>query len=59
MASVVDVAEATVSDWKLGFYITSPLLNHETCCQHKTPLLRMRSEIADGCENFKAWMGSY
>lgn len=59
VAFVVDITEATVSDWKLGFCITNPLLNREACCQHKTPLLRMRSEIADGCENFKVWTGSY
>ena len=32
VAFVVDVAEATVSDWKLGFCITNPLLNREACC---------------------------
>lgn len=53
MAFVVDVAEATVSDRKLGFCITNPLLKREACCQHKTLPLRMRSEIADGYENFK------
>ncbi|OCL04833.1 chloride channel-like protein 3 [Glonium stellatum] len=59
VAFVVDVTEATVSDWKLGFCTINPLLNREACCQHKTPLLRMRSEAADGCENFKVWTGSY
>ncbi|KAF2120980.1 chloride channel-like protein 3 [Lophiotrema nucula] len=59
VAFVVDVAEATVSDWKLGYCTKNPLLSREACCEDKTPLLGARSELADKCEHFQIWTESY
>ncbi|GME66260.1 H(+)/Cl(-) exchange transporter 5 [Neofusicoccum parvum] len=58
VAFVVDVAEATVSDWKLGYCTTSPLLSREACCAGTTPLLR-RTDVTEGCDAFHPWSTSY
>ncbi|KAF2093067.1 hypothetical protein NA57DRAFT_49222 [Rhizodiscina lignyota] len=52
VAFVVDVAVATVSDWKEGYCLSNPFLSRETCC----------SKIAIGpeCDKlFKSWASSY
>ncbi|KAF2088827.1 hypothetical protein K490DRAFT_38172 [Saccharata proteae CBS 121410] len=59
VAFVVDVAEATVSDWKIGYCSKNPLLSKEACCDGKTPLLGATSELAGECENFRPWSGNY
>ncbi|KAF2869831.1 chloride channel-like protein 3 [Massariosphaeria phaeospora] len=59
VAFVVDVSEATVSDWKLGYCTRNPLLSREACCGDKTPLFSSRSELADQCDHFKIWTDSY
>jgi chloride channel 3/4/5 len=59
VAFVVDVAVATVSDWKLGYCTKNPLLSREACCNDRTPLLNTRSELADQCEHFQAWTDGY
>ncbi|OCK80268.1 chloride channel-like protein 3 [Lepidopterella palustris CBS 459.81] len=59
VAFIVDVAEATVSDWKFGFCTKNPLLNRESCCSDKTPLLGIQSEIADQCRDFTVWSNNY
>ncbi|KAF2189649.1 Clc chloride channel [Zopfia rhizophila CBS 207.26] len=45
LAFVVDVAEATVSDWKLGCCTRNPFLSLEAC--------------SDKCEHFRIWTYSY
>ncbi|KAF2472014.1 chloride channel-like protein 3 [Lindgomyces ingoldianus] len=59
VAFVVDVAEATVSDWKLGYCTKNPFLSREACCVDKTPLLGALSEPAEKCKHFKLWTESY
>lgn len=55
---MVDVAEATVSDWKTGYCARNPLLSREGCCEGKTPL-GTRAEPAVDCKDFKEWSGQY
>lgn len=59
VAFLVDIAEATVSDWKLGYCTRNPILNREACCRDKTPLLGARSEIGTDCSAFKEWSTGY
>ncbi|KAF2842404.1 chloride channel-like protein 3 [Patellaria atrata CBS 101060] len=59
VAFVVDVAEATVSDWKFGYCTRNPLLSREACCEEKTPFLRLNSELGDDCKNFHVWTDRY
>lgn len=58
VAFIVDVAEATVSDWKLGYCTASPLLSREACCAGTTPLLR-RTDVTEGCDAFHPWSTNY
>ncbi|KAF2731174.1 chloride channel-like protein 3 [Polyplosphaeria fusca] len=59
VAFVVDVATATVSDWKLGYCQRNPLLTREGCCRDTTPLLGSRSGLADDCKHFRVWTDDY
>ncbi|TKA62100.1 hypothetical protein B0A49_11384 [Cryomyces minteri] len=59
VAFLVDIAEATVSDWKLGYCTRNPFLNREACCGDKTPLLGIASEIGDECRYFRVWSTNY
>lgn len=59
VAFVVDVAEATVSDWKLGYCKRNPLLNREACCEDKTPLLGPTSKLGTDCRGFHEWSNNY
>ncbi|KAK3066521.1 hypothetical protein LTR53_017093, partial [Teratosphaeriaceae sp. CCFEE 6253] len=59
VAFTVDVAEATVSDWKQGYCTKNFLLNREACCEGKTPLLRGTPELGSDCKAFHEWSSSY
>lgn len=59
VAFVVDVAEATVSDWKLGYCKRNPVLNRESCCEGKTPLFAMDGVVGTDCSDWKLWSTSY
>lgn len=55
MAYLVDIAAATVSDWKLGHCTTNPFLTREACCASSTSA----SEPATSCPNFETWSNEY
>lgn len=59
VAFVVDIAEATVSDWKTGYCSRNPFLSREACCQDKTPFLGATAEPAVVCHDFKDWSADY
>lgn len=60
VAFVVDVAEATVSDWKLGYCKRNPLIDRENCCKNSTPLFSgSGTELADTCDRFHEWSENY
>lgn len=59
VAFVVDVGVATVSDWKLGYCTKNPLLSREACCDGKTPLFGVQSELAEQCKHFQVWTNNY
>lgn len=62
VAFLVDVAEATVSDWKTGYCTTNPFASREACCKGKTPLLgaiHATGELEAECTAFKSWSNSY
>lgn len=64
VAFVVDVAEATVSDWKLGYCVRNPMLSREACCEGKTPLfvsngLGGKAEAGVECNAFHEWSSNY
>jgi chloride channel 3/4/5 len=59
VAFLVDVAEATVSDWKTGFCSSNPLRNREECCTKKSPLFNVPDEVGEDCIHWKEWSGNY
>ncbi|KIW06589.1 uncharacterized protein PV09_02305 [Verruconis gallopava] len=52
VAWIVDVAVATVSDWKLGYCARNPLLSRENCCS-------FASNLAECNGYFVEWTGNY
>lgn len=64
VAFVVDVAEATVSDWKLGYCTRNPFLSRDACCEGKTPLLlpyglNGTADAGVDCKGFHEWSSDY
>lgn len=64
VAYLVDVAEATVSDWKLGFCKRNPLLNFDSCCEaSSTSAAGIYSPILPPgeptCDAFHTWSSNY
>jgi chloride channel 3/4/5 len=64
VAYLVDVAEATVSDWKLGYCKRNPLLNFDSCCEVPSPSLAHTTSSnltfsEPTCDAFQHWSSSY
>lgn len=61
MAFLVDVAVATVSDWKLGYCTGHPFRNREACCASEQPLLfNINAESGlNQCKEWHAWTDDY
>ncbi|KAF2762013.1 hypothetical protein EJ05DRAFT_507613 [Pseudovirgaria hyperparasitica] len=68
VAFAVDVAEATVSDWKLGYCKPAPWKTRGGCCQRRTPLLPLSDGVYRGsekggaentCSDYVMWSSSY
>ncbi|KAK8250876.1 chloride channel [Phyllosticta capitalensis] len=57
-AFVVDVVEATVSDWKIGYCTGNPLLSKENCCKSTTNAPEA-SLASDACPDFRQWSTGY
>ena len=51
VAFLVDVAEATVSDYKTGFCTSNPFLNQERCCP--------ASDHGGNCTTWRTWSANY
>jgi len=62
VAFLVDVAVATVSDWKVGYCAGHPFRNREACCipDRSFPLLRTNAtmDIAE-CQEWHTWSNNY
>jgi chloride channel 3/4/5 len=61
VAFIVDIAVATVSDWKQGYCTRNPFLNVEGCCAGKTPFVfgATSEPVDEYCESWHAWSPSY
>lgn len=56
VAFLVDVAEATVSDWKLGHCTSNPFANREACCTDRRPFYGpTRANLGEGCDEWRMW----
>ena len=60
VAFLVDVAEATVSDWKLGYCTSNPFANREACCTDRRPLFgSTKVNLGEGCEEWHMWTNGW
>ncbi|KAE9376978.1 hypothetical protein N431DRAFT_368483 [Stipitochalara longipes BDJ] len=55
VAFLVDVAEATISDYKVGFCSSNPFHNREQCCTGKSPLFGVLETVGENCSEWKIW----
>jgi len=55
VAFLVDVAEATISDYKVGFCTSNPFRNKEQCCTSKSPLFGVLDTVGEDCSQWKMW----
>ena len=58
MAFLVDVAEATVSDWKQGYCTKIVFSNRETCCNDRHPLIA-GNDAGEDCQAWYPWSSAY
>ena len=60
VAFLVEVAEATVSDWKLGYCTSNPFANREACCTDRRPLFgSTNANLGEGCEEWHMWTNGW
>ncbi|KAL9029537.1 MAG: hypothetical protein Q9196_002234 [Gyalolechia fulgens] len=59
VAFCVDIAEATVSDWKLGYCTTNVFSHRQTCCTARHPLSTAKANLAEGCAEWHMWTEDY
>lgn len=59
VAFCVDVAEATVSDWKLGYCKTNIFSNREVCCTDRHPLSTAKANLGESCPEWHMWTEDY
>jgi len=59
VAFLVDVATATISDYKVGFCTKNPFSNRESCCTSKAPLLGVMGWTGESCEAWRVWSTNY
>ncbi|MCJ1478641.1 hypothetical protein MMC13_007322 [Lambiella insularis] len=54
VAFMVDVAEATVSDWKTGYCPSNVFSNRDICCTNKSPL-GITEKVGEDCKAWHTW----
>lgn len=59
VAFLVDVAEATISDYKVGFCSSNLLRNRDACCTTKSPLPGTLYVVEEDCEAWVMWTENY
>ena len=63
VAFLVDVATATVTDWKLGYCTTNVFADRENCCTDHSPLVRgvgtSKANLGEGCKAWHMWTNGF
>ncbi|XPS97967.1 hypothetical protein M3J09_007183 [Ascochyta lentis] len=66
IAFLVDIAVATVADWKMGYCSTNPWKSRENCCRQDTPMLSTsrhysfnKRDGATSCKEWHPWSNDY
>lgn len=55
----MDVVEATVSDWKLGYCSLNFFATYESCCPRISPARTLQPNYEMGCEAWHTWTYSF
>jgi chloride channel 3/4/5 len=58
VAFLVDVVEATVSDYKHGYCSSNPFRNRESCCTDKSSFTTVE-DVGENCADWKMWSQNY
>lgn len=58
VAFLVDIAVATISDWKTGYCSSNLLASREQCCLKKGPLFPF-ADTGENCDEWHMWSNSY
>ncbi|KAI9741580.1 MAG: hypothetical protein M1818_004386 [Claussenomyces sp. TS43310] len=60
IAFFVDVVEAIISDYKVGYCSSNPLKTREACCTSRDPFLRaFESPVGEDCPAWIPWSDNY
>ena len=61
VAFLVDIAEATVNDWKLGYCSTNVFATRVSCCTNQSPLTttKEKSNLGESCGDWHMWRRDY
>jgi len=55
----MDIAVATVSDWKTGYCKTNPFANKEVCCTPSKAAFKSWAAARETCPEWKYWTNNY
>lgn len=58
VAFLVDIAVATISDWKTGYCKANPFASKENCCTSKSPLNPL-ADTGETCADWQYWTNNY
>lgn len=59
VAFLVDIIEATLADYKVGYCSSDILRNRESCCTRKTPSLGAMEDVGEDCKDWVMWSDNY
>jgi len=59
IAFSVDIVEATIADYKIGYCSSNLLSNREACCTSKSPLPSTLGEVGEDCSKWVSWSKNY
>ncbi|KAH8663115.1 chloride channel [Tricladium varicosporioides] len=59
VAFFVDITEATISDYKLGYCSSNIFLTREACCTKRMPFPRIQDSVGENCTKWIWWSGDY
>jgi chloride channel 3/4/5 len=60
VAFLVDVSEATINDYKIGYCSTNAFSTREACCTNRGPGFNLTGKlIGEDCEAWKPWSPNY
>jgi chloride channel 3/4/5 len=59
VAFLVDVTEAVIADYKIGYCSSNLFADRESCCTSKSPLLGTLAEVGEDCTKWVNWSNNY